>query len=246
MNQLIAISNQEISGEGKQTVNARDLHSFLGVKKDFSDWIKKQISRARLTEGRDFIVLPQKGENLSGGRPSMDYHFTLEAGKHIAMLSNTDKGFDVRDYFIECEKVAQSSPSSYQLPSDFKSALLQLVYQVEENEKLQHTITEQTPKVESFDRIALADGLMNITNTAKTLQKRPIDVIGFMSANLWIYKRAGGRNWVAYQNKLQQGLLSHKVTTVQTSDGREKIVEQVLVTPKGLTKLAAIFSEARA
>ena len=37
---------------------------------------------------------------------------------------------------------------------------------------------------------------------------------------------------------------THKITTVQTSDGREKVVEQVLVTPKGLARLAKVF-EAR-
>lgn len=32
--------------------------------------------------------------------------------------------------------------------------------------------------------------------------------------------------------------LEHKVTTVERSDGTVKMVEQVLVTPKGLAKLA--------
>jgi hypothetical protein len=37
---------------------------------------------------------------------------------------------------------------------------------------------------------------------------------------------------------LQAGHLEHKVTTVSRSDGSEKTVEQVLVTPKGLARLA--------
>ena len=140
-------------------------------------------------------------------------------------------------------ELEQAAPTTPQLPKDFKAALLQLVDKIEENERLQITIDEQTPKVESFDRIALADGLLNLTNTAKTLQIRSIDLISFLSQNLWIYKRAGGRNWVAYQGRIQQGLLSHKVTTVQTSDGREKVVEQVLVTAKGLTRLAGSLTQ---
>lgn len=49
-------------GQGEiNTVNARDLHAFLGVGKDFSAWIKKQIGRARLVENRDFITVPLKG-----------------------------------------------------------------------------------------------------------------------------------------------------------------------------------------
>ena len=57
MNELIRIDQQEIGGSNIQTVNARDLHAFLGVGKDFSNWIKKQIERARLVEGRDYIVI---------------------------------------------------------------------------------------------------------------------------------------------------------------------------------------------
>ena len=71
----------EIHGAVASAVNARDLHAFLEVKKDFSDWIKKQIERARLLEGRDYVVFPQKGENLNGGRPSLEYHLTIEAAK---------------------------------------------------------------------------------------------------------------------------------------------------------------------
>lgn len=90
-----------------QTVNARDLHTFLEVAKDFSNWIKAQIDRARLVEGRDFVTAEQsaqKGGMASGGRPRTDYHLTLDAGKHVAMMSGTDKGFEVREYFLECER----------------------------------------------------------------------------------------------------------------------------------------------
>lgn len=56
----------------------------------------------------------------------------------------------------------------------------------------------------------------------------------------WIYKRAGGKHWLGYQVRIQSGLLTHRVTTVSRSDGSEKMVEQVLVTPKGLAKLAQL------
>lgn len=241
MNELIVVKNDNIGGSEVRTVNARDLHSFLEVKKDFSGWIKKQIERARLAENRDFVVFAQKGVNLEGGRPTMEYHLTLEAGKHISMLSNTEKGFEVREYFIECEKAALAAPA-ISLPGNYKEALIELVSKVEENERLQLTLTAQAPTVAAFDRIALADGLLNLTNTAKTLQINPNKILfNYMNQNGWIYRRTGGKSWVAYQEKIQQGFLSHKVTTVQTSDGREKVVEQVLVTPRGLTKLASIF-----
>ncbi|WP_145551912.1 phage antirepressor KilAC domain-containing protein [Yersinia mollaretii] len=57
----------------------------------------------------------------------------------------------------------------------------------------------------------------------------------------WIYRRTGGRTWLAYQERIQQGVLEHKVTTVSRGDGSEKVVEQVLVTAKGLTKLSKML-----
>ena len=77
MQQLISINTGDIGGQSVQTVNARDLHAFLGVAKDFSNWIKAQINRARLVEEQDFVVVAQKGGNLQGGRPSLEYHLTI-------------------------------------------------------------------------------------------------------------------------------------------------------------------------
>lgn len=103
----IALTDSEIGGATVQTVNARTLHESLGVKKDFSDWIKAQIKRAMLVENRDFVAVPQKGD---GGKfAAIEYHLTLEAGKHIAMLSGTAKGREVREYFIECERKVKAA-----------------------------------------------------------------------------------------------------------------------------------------
>jgi prophage antirepressor-like protein len=96
------------------------------------------------------------------------------------------------------------------------------------------------PKAVALDRIATADGELTITEAAKALGLQPKVLFMSMQAKAWIYKRAGGKNWLGYQNRVQAGLLTHKVSTVSRSDGSEKIVEQVLVTPKGLTRLAEL------
>ena len=55
--------------------------------------------------------------------------------KEICMLQRSEIGRKFRQYFIECEKkLRESTPKM--LPSDYKKALLQLVAQIEENEKL--------------------------------------------------------------------------------------------------------------
>lgn len=96
-----------------------------------------------------------------------------------------------------------------------------------------------TPKAKALDRISMADGTNCITDTAKILQVRPSDFFAYLSSCRWIYRRPGGKGWIAYQDKIQQGLLTHKITTVtDIHTGREKVIEHVLVTPKGLAKLA--------
>jgi anti-repressor protein len=106
---------------------------------------------------------------------------------------------------------------------------------------LEAEVKQQAPKVAALERIAGSDGMSCITDTAKALQMRPKDLFVWMQGNGWIYRRPGGKGWIAYQARLQQGVLSHKVITVSTSDGREKAIENVLVTPKGLARLAAIL-----
>lgn len=98
------------------------------------------------------------------------------------------------------------------------------------------------PKAEIFDRIARADGSLCIMDTAKVLQVRPKELFAHLRSNRWIYRRAGGKYDIAYQDKIQGGLLEHKVATITQPDGSEKVKEQVLVTPKGLAKLAKAFN----
>jgi Rha family phage regulatory protein len=94
---------------------------------------------------------------------------------------------------------------------------------------------------EALDRIAKADGSLCMMDAAKALQQRPKDLISYLQSHHWIYRRAGADHWVGYQQRLQNGDLEHKVTTVLRGDGSEKITEQVRVTPQGLAKLAKLF-----
>jgi len=105
----IAINSRQVGSDLISTISGRELHAELGVGKDFTSWAKAQIKRGRFVENRDYVVLTQKGEQLASGTKWMtEYHFTLEAGKHIGMMSGTDRGFEVREYFIECERLAKA------------------------------------------------------------------------------------------------------------------------------------------
>jgi phage anti-repressor protein len=131
MNEIIPIEMGNIGGQAVNTVDARLLHQGLAVGKDFATWVKVQVTRARLTENRDFVKLTQKGELSATGQSRIEYHLTIDAAKHIAMMSGTDKGFEVRDYFIECERQLRGS---HDLPVTYADALRQLANEVEQKE----------------------------------------------------------------------------------------------------------------
>lgn len=57
MNEIIKLTAQNIGGETQQAVNARDLHSFLEVGKDFSTWIKDRIEKYGFVEDVDFVKI---------------------------------------------------------------------------------------------------------------------------------------------------------------------------------------------
>lgn len=128
--------------------------------------------------------------------------------------------------------VPQTLPEALRLAADL----------AEQNAKAEAALAIAAPKAEALDRLSRADGSMCITNAAKDLQVRPKDLFAWLQQHQWIYRRMGGAGWLAYQDRIQAGLLEHKVTTVERSDGSEKVVEQVLVTSKGLAKLAEKLS----
>ncbi|WP_164731208.1 phage antirepressor KilAC domain-containing protein [Entomomonas moraniae] len=107
---------------------------------------------------------------------------------------------------------------------------------------LQNENQELKPKAEALDRIAKSDGSICITNAAKDLQIRPKDLFQLLQSKKWIFRRQGSSTFTAYQDKIQQGLLEHKITVVSRSDGSEKQTEQVRVTSKGITKLSEMLA----
>jgi phage anti-repressor protein len=59
-------------------------------------------------EGEDFSAKTLK--RPSGGRPSNCIMLTIECFKSLGMMTGTEKGKQIRKYFIECEKIAKQKP----------------------------------------------------------------------------------------------------------------------------------------
>ncbi|OQS41128.1 phage antirepressor KilAC domain-containing protein [Chromobacterium haemolyticum] len=156
---------------------------------------------------------------------------TLVAGYNVVLRNRIIKRW------MELEQKAQQ-PDPIQVLNDPAAMRGLLLTYSEKVLSLESKVESMAPKVQALERISEAEGASCITNAAKALQLRPKDLFTYLNQHRWIYKRPGSASWTAYQDKIQAGVLEHKVTTVSRSDGSEKVVEQVLVTPKGLAKLA--------
>ena len=107
-NQL-GILKQTIGNKKANSVDARDLWKFLGSKQEFATWIKKKvISNPWIKENIDWIVFDKIIKN-STGRPQKNYAIVFDLAEKIAMMENTDKGEEIRNYFLGCEKKAKKA-----------------------------------------------------------------------------------------------------------------------------------------
>lgn len=84
--------------------DARELHTFLGNERHFSDWFKERTCQYDFIENQDYVSFSQNNEKPKGGRPRADYHITLGMAKELAMVERNDQGKSARKYFIECER----------------------------------------------------------------------------------------------------------------------------------------------
>lgn len=101
-NDLIPVYQNE---KQERLVDARELHEFLEVGRDFTTWIKDKINKYDFIENYDYaVVFTKSGENSLGGRPRTDYILQMDMAKEVAMVENNERGKQVRRYFIEVEK----------------------------------------------------------------------------------------------------------------------------------------------
>lgn len=111
MTNLVKVFEYQITDEFVQSCNARDLHNFLEVRRDFTNWVKARIEKYGFIEGEDYSIVqnltsPDLASSKSRQRVLTDYYITLDMAKELAMVENNEVGRKVRKYFIEVEKQA--------------------------------------------------------------------------------------------------------------------------------------------
>ncbi|PAV06451.1 hypothetical protein CBG25_05990 [Arsenophonus sp. ENCA] len=104
MSNLINIETKNINGTLIQTVNARDLHAFLEIGKDFTTWIKDRIKQYGFVKNQDYVIVenlssPKSGSANSRQQALKEYAISLDMAKELSMVERNEKGKQARQYF---------------------------------------------------------------------------------------------------------------------------------------------------
>jgi anti-repressor protein len=126
--------------EGNKIVNGRELHEFLEVGKDFTNWIKDRIEKYGFIENEDFIIFAENGENP--GRPKTEYILSMDTAKEISMVQNNEKGSQARKYFIAIEKKFREIVK----PSCIEDVLIQSLQEMKDIRMQIETVKQESAK----------------------------------------------------------------------------------------------------
>ncbi|HAR5976485.1 TPA: oxidoreductase [Staphylococcus pseudintermedius] len=213
---------------GEIAVSARELHKALKVKTRFSLWVTQNFKF--LKENYDFTsVVTTTVVNNGAVRHLDDYALTTEAAKHIAMMSGTKKGFEVRDYFIKIEK-AWNSPEM----------IMQRALKIANNTiyQLEAKIERDKPKIVFADAVATTKTSILVGELAKIIKQNGVNIgqrrlFEWLRQNGYLIKRKGVDYNMPTQYSMERELFEIKETTISHSDGHTSISKTPKVTGKG-------------
>ncbi|MBT0558622.1 phage antirepressor KilAC domain-containing protein [Riemerella anatipestifer] len=238
MKELIKITEQN----GRQAVSARELHSFLESKQDFSNWIKNRIEKYGLIEGQDYQKLYfdyngnllninlNKNIDIDNQRVmKIEYILSLDTSKELAMVEGNEKGKQARRYFIECEKKLRTG--AYALPQTFAEALKLAAQQAERLELQQAELKKQAPKVAYYEEVLQSESTYNTNQIAKELGMSAI-TLNKKLQDLKVQYRQGG-TWLLYHKYQNKGYTKTKTHTYTDTKGATQTSMQTVWTEKG-------------
>ena len=224
INSLIPVGATNINNVVVNTINARDLHQFLKVGKDFSNWIKNRLTILGSVENEDYLVA-KVGEQLpSGTKYKTEYYVTLNLAKHLAMMEKNEKGLEVRQYFIECEKkltaLTEETALGRIILEDSKESRIQALTIYYDNfvRPLKEELVITRPKAKYYDTVMQSKDLLTITQVAKDFGITSQKLNKILNEEGIQYKDNTGL-WMLYSEYLSNNYAQTSTHTYQDKDG---------------------------
>ena len=217
------------------TVSARDLHEALEINKRFSAWFESNSQG--FVENEDFTsVLTGTVVNNGAQRELQDYKMSVDMAKHICLMSRTEKGKQIRQYFLDLEKAwntpeqifARALKMADRTIDKLKTEKAALI---EDNERMK-------PKEIFADAVTASKDSILIGDLAKILKQKGIDIgqnrlLQKLRNNGYLIQRRG-QSWnMPTQKSMEMGLFEVEERTITNPDGMTKIRKTTKVTGKG-------------
>lgn len=231
MEEIIKI-NQNNQGEAQ--VSARELYQALEIKKSyrFSQWF--ETNAKHLIENEDFTSVDTTTVVNNGAiKTIQDYLLTVDAAKQISLMSGTEKGKQVRMYFIEVEKRYKqlASDPSYQMALGLKASQQLL----EHKDKI---IAEMKPKALFADAVSASQTSILVGELAKLLKQNGIDtganrLFTWLRESGYLIRRKGTDYNMPTQKSMEMGLFEIKEHNHINSNGVNVTTKTPKVTGKG-------------
>lgn len=240
-----AVREGVIGVDTVQTVDARDLHAFLEVGRDFTTWIKGRITEYGFQAHIDYVTdaSPDRGNQTGrgGDRRSVAFHLTIDMAKELAMVENSERGRAVRRYFLDCERKAKGGAVHFLVPKSLPEALRLAADQAERIEAQKAQIQALAPKAEFHDKVTEAVNCQTVEEIAKVLgtgQNRMFawlrDQRILMASNL------------PYQRFIDEGYFRTVERQYTDRRGESHTYTRTLVTGKGFAYIQKRFGEEHA
>lgn len=212
MNNLINVTLNE---NQEPIVSGRQLHEALGVKTKYADWFNRMIEYG-FTENQDFLLLKNEQQTGRGGHNKVDHIIKLDMAKEIAMIQRTDKGKEVRKYFIQVEKDFNSPEKIMAralLMADKKIKFLE-----NENENLLIELEEANKNADYLDLILQTKDSLTITQIAQDygISARKMNQLLKQER----IQRIVNGQWVLYAKYLAKGYVSSRTFDYMGKDGK--------------------------
>lgn len=226
MNSLI---NVTLNKNQEPVVSGRQLHQVLGVKTRYDNWFNR-MTEYGFTENQDYLVTSIFGHNSKGGKQSkVDHVLKLDMAKEIAMIQRTDKGKEVRQYFIQVEK-------DFNSPEKIMARALKIADR--KIIKLEATIEEQKPKVIFANAVSASHTSILVGDFAKLMRQNGLNfgqnrLFSWLRQNGYLINRKGSSWNMPTQKAMDLGLFEIKETTINHSDGHISINKTPKITGKG-------------
>lgn len=222
MNDLINVTLNE---NQEPVVSGRQLHKVLGVRTAYKDWFPR-MTEYGFAENEDFSSFLSKS---TGGRPKHDHVLKLDMAKEIAMIQRTDKGKEVRQYFIQVEK-------DFNSPEKIMARALKIADR--KIIKLEATIEEQKPKVIFANAVSASHTSILVGDFAKLMRQNGLNfgqnrMFAWLRENGYLISRKGNSWNMPTQKAMDLGLFEIKETTINHSDGHISINKTPKITGKG-------------